>query len=127
MNRKMHSGAVKPLYQMARELRNKATHAETILWGYLKTKPLGFKFRRQHPYSIYILDFYCHSLKLVIEVDGSIHDLAEIKENDRQRESLLQTDGLTIIRFGNKQVEENLHIVIKQIEDFIIKHKDDKK
>lgn len=123
----MHSGAVKPLYQMARELRNKATHAETILWGYLKTKPLGFKFRRQHPYSIYILDFYCHSLKLVIEVDGSIHDLAEIKENDRQRESLLQTDGLTIIRFGNKQVEENLHIVIKQIEDFIIKHKDDKK
>lgn len=123
----MHSGAVKPLYQMARELRKKATHAETVLWGYLKTKPLGFKFCRQHPYSIYILDFYCHSLKLVIEVDGSIHDLAEIKENDRQRESLLQTDGLTIIRFGNKQVEENLHIVIKQIEDFIIKHKDDKK
>lgn len=70
MTGKMHSGAAKPLYQMARELRNNATHAETILWGYLKTKPLGFKFRRQHPYSIYILDFYCHSLKLVIEVDG---------------------------------------------------------
>lgn len=66
MTGKMHSGAAKPLYQMARDLRNNATHAETILWSYLKTKPLGFKFRRQHPYSIYILDFYCHLLKLVI-------------------------------------------------------------
>ena len=57
MERKMHSGAIKPLYQTARELRNNSTHAETILWGYLKVKPFGFKFRRQHPYSIYILDF----------------------------------------------------------------------
>ncbi len=87
MTGKMHSGASKPLYQMARELRNNATHAETILWGYLKTKPLNHKFRRQHPYSIYILDFYCHSLQLVIEVDGSIHELKEVKENDRQGRS----------------------------------------
>jgi len=79
MNRSMHSGAIKPLYQKARELRNSATHAETILWGFLKTKPFNYKFRRQYPYSIYILDFYCHSLKLVIEVDGTIHDLPEVK------------------------------------------------
>ena len=59
------------MYQRARELRNNSTHAEIILWGYLKAKPLGYKFRRQHPYAIYILDFYCHSLKLCIEVDGN--------------------------------------------------------
>ena len=125
MTGKMHSGAAKPLYQMARDLRNSATHAETILWGYLKTKPLGFKFRRQHPYSIYILDFYCHSLKLVIEVDGNIHDLDKVKENDKHREELIQKDGLTIIRFENKQVEQSLQQVIKQVEDFIIKRKDE--
>ena len=125
MTGKMHGGAAKPLYQMARELRNSATHAETILWSYLKTKPLGFKFRRQHPYSIYILDFYCHSLKLVIEVDGNIHDLDKVKENDKHREELIQKDGLTIIRFENKQVEQSLQQVIKQVEDFIIKRKDE--
>ncbi|MGZ8523873.1 MAG: endonuclease domain-containing protein [Chitinophagaceae bacterium] len=90
---RMHSGAAKPLYQMARDLRDKATHSETILWGYLKTKPLGFKFRRQHPYSIYILDFYCHSLKLVIEVDGSIHDLDEVKEKTNIGKSLYKEMG----------------------------------
>ena len=126
MSGKMHSGAAKPLYQMARESRNNATHAETILWGYLKTKPFGFKFRRQHPYSIYILDFYCHSLKLVIEVDGSIHDLAEVNENDKHRESLLQKDGLIFIRFENNRVEKDLEEVVKEIENFIIKNKYDK-
>ncbi len=50
MEKKMHGGAIKPLFQMARELRNNATQAENILWKYLRTKPLGFKFRRQHPY-----------------------------------------------------------------------------
>ncbi len=73
MKSKMHLGATKEIYQRARDLRNKETHAETVLWGYLKTKPLSLKFRRQHPYSIYILDFYCHKLKLIIEIDGSIH------------------------------------------------------
>jgi len=125
MTGKMHSGAAKPLHQMARDLRNNATHAETILWSYLKTKPLGFKFRRQHPYSIYILDFYCHSLKLVIEVDGSIHDLDKVKENNKHREEPIQKDGLTIIKFENIQAEQSLQQVIKHVEDFIIKRKDE--
>ena len=89
----MHAGAIKPLYQRARELRNNATHAENILWTYLKRKPLGYKFRRQHPFVIYILDFYCHSLKLVIEVDGSIHNYVDVKLNDEQRQATLQNDG----------------------------------
>jgi cyclase len=125
MERKMHAGAIKHLYQRARELRNKATHAEEILWGFLRTKPLGYKFRRQHPYSIYILDFYCHPLRLAVEVDGSIHDLDEVKQNDQQRQSLLENDGLTIIRFSNHQVEHEPEKVLKHIEEFIIKRKDE--
>jgi very-short-patch-repair endonuclease len=57
MKRKMHAGAEKEIYQRARELRNRSTHAEDILWGYLKTKPHNIKFRRQHPYSILFLTF----------------------------------------------------------------------
>ena len=123
----MHNGAAKPLYQMARELRDNSTHAETILWGYLKAKPLGLKFRRQHPYSIYILDFYCHSLKLVIEADGSIHELNDVILNDKIRQDYLEKDGLTVLRFENKKIEERLEEVIKEIEDFIIKRKDEQK
>ena len=70
MKNKMHAGANKFIFQRARELRDRETNAELVLWGYLKGKPLGLKFRRQHPYAVFILDFYCHALKLVIEVDG---------------------------------------------------------
>ena len=126
MRKKMHSGAIKPLFQMARELRNKATNAETTLWSYLRTKPLGFKFRRQHPFSIYILDFYCHSLNLDFEVDGSIHNLPEIKLNDENRQSLLQQEGLTALRFTNDQIEKEFENVIKQIENLLIEHCDGK-
>ncbi len=126
MDNKMHNGAIKPLYQRARELRNNATHSETILWSYLKTKPLGIKFRRQHPYSIYILDFYAHSIKLVIEVDGSIHNEPDIKSNDEQRQRLIENDGLTVMRFTNEQVEISLEEVKKAIQSFIIKSKDEK-
>jgi cyclase len=126
MDGKMHNGAIKPLYQRARELRNNATHAESVLWGYLRTKPLSLKFRRQHPYSIYILDFYCHALKLVIEVDGSIHDQPDVKVNDQQREDLLQKDGLTVLRFTNDQIEKQFEKVQKSIDDFILKKKDEK-
>ncbi|HEV8287193.1 MAG TPA: DUF559 domain-containing protein, partial [Chitinophagaceae bacterium] len=105
---RMHAGAIKPLYQRARELRNNATQAEKIIWGYLKAKPLGFKFRRQHPFSIYILDFYCHRLKLTIEVDGKIHELEEVKLNDKIRQELLEQEGIFFLRFTNEQILKSL-------------------
>jgi len=123
MKRKMHAGAEKFIYQRARELRDKATHAEEILWGYLKTKPHGLKFRRQHPYSIYILDFYCHALKLVIEVDGSVHLKEEVKKNDMVRQRSLEGDGLQVLRFTNDDVEKNLEKVIIKIQEIIISNK----
>lgn len=113
--------------QWARELRNSSTHAETILWGYLKTKPLGFKFRRQHPYSIYILDFYCHALKLIIEVDGKIHSLTDVKENDERRQAVLEKDGLTVIRFENSEIEKTSDKVFNKIERLLRKYKDEGK
>lgn len=119
----MHAGAIKPLYQRARELRNNATHAESILWTYLKSKPLGYKFRRQHPYSIYILDFYCHLLKLVIEVDGSIHNKEDVKSNDEQRQTMLQNDGLFVLRFQNEEVTKTSEKVFLEIEKFLLKKK----
>ncbi len=120
MDSKMHAGAIKLLYQRARELRNNATHTESILWGYLKTKPFGLKFRRQHPYSIYILDFYCHSLKLVIEVDGSIHNIEDVRLNDKIRQDLIEKDGLHFLRFMNEEILFSLESVIQKINDFII-------
>jgi cyclase len=127
MERKMYGGALKPLFQMAREHRNNSTPAEEILWNYLKTKPFGIKFRRQHPYSIYILDFYCHSLKLVIEVDGRIHNLEKIKNNDIERQRLLEKDGLRVVRFANDEVIHKYEKVIEELNILIQKLADDKK
>lgn len=115
----MYAGANKFIFQNARELRSRETQAEIILWGYLKTKPLGIKFRRQHPYSNFILDFYCHALKLAIEVDGSIHLIDDVKANDIYRQRLLEDDGLQVLRFTNNDVEKHLEKVIIKIEEFI--------
>lgn len=95
------------------------TEAELVLWEYLRQHPLGFKFRRQHPLGIYIVDFYCHKLKLVIEVDGSIHDLTAIKAADIERQRQLEMDGLIVIRFTNEEVLKTKEVVIEQI-NFLI-------
>lgn len=74
------------LFARAKELRNNVTQVEMILWGYLKTKPLGYKFRRQHPLLNYIADFFCYKLKLIIEADGSMHNKEEVKKTDEERQ-----------------------------------------
>lgn len=104
------------IFEMARELRCQQTLAETILWGYLKTKPSGYKFRRQHPIGIYIVDFYCHKLKLVIEVDGSIHNLKEVKEHDIERQVAIEGNNIKLIRFTNADILNNLEVVIDRIQ-----------
>jgi len=115
----MFSGAEKLLFEKASELRRNQTFAEELLWNYLRTKPHGFKFRRQHPFYCYILDFYCHSLKLAIEVDGSIHDLEEVKEKDQIRQQQLEREGLTFLRFSNNEVKLKSEEAIQQIETFL--------
>ena len=108
------------LFQRARKLRNAETHAEQVLWSYLRTKPLGLKFRRQHPFGIFILDFYCHQIKLVIEVDGSVHLNEQVKQRDKEREEILSKSGLYVIRFTNDDVLSKLQNVINTIEETIL-------
>jgi cyclase len=102
-------------------LRENPTHSETLLWYYLKQKPCGYKFRRQHPISIYVADFYCHALKLIIELDGSIHLLTDVKKHDMERQKNLEADGIHFIRFTNEQVEKNMELVIMKIEEYLKK------
>jgi very-short-patch-repair endonuclease len=117
MKKKMFGGAESTIFSRAKEHRGERTFAEEILWQFLRTKPLGFKFRRQHPFSIYILDFYCHSLRLAIEVDGSIHKLDEVKEKDDCRQKQLEQEGLNFLRFSNEDIITKPELVIQQIEN----------
>ncbi len=111
----MHFGASKLIFIRAEELRKFPTHEEVLMWGYLSGNKLGVKFRRQHPISNYIADFYCHSLKLVIEIDGSIHNKEEVKINDATRQKEIEELGITVIRFTNSQVKNNPEIILEQI------------
>lgn len=80
------------------------TKPEIKLWDYLKTKPMGFIFRRQHPVAGYILDFYCHELRLSLEIDGGYHLKKEQKEIDRQRTEYLKSVGIIEYRFTNEEI-----------------------
>jgi len=104
------------IFANAKELRNQLTHAELILWGYLRQKPFGFRFRRQHPINDFIVDFFSYKLNLVIEVDGGIHDEPEVKEKDLAKEKWLLENGLSILRFTNFEIEKELEKVILKIE-----------
>ena len=109
------------IFSNARELRNRLTPAEQIFWLRLKEQFSKYKFRRQHPISIYIADFYCHKLKLVIEIDGPIHNSEETKLNDEKREKDLENLNLTVIRFTNEQIKNEIETVIEIISSTIEK------
>jgi phosphoribosylformimino-5-aminoimidazole carboxamide ribotide isomerase len=109
------------IFQKAEELRNNLTEAENILWNYLKGNSFGIKFRRQHPASMYVLDFYAHKIKLAIEVDGSIHSLEEVKKNDLQRQSHLESLGISFIRFSNFEVIKETDKVLLKIKSEVEK------
>lgn len=116
----MFYGAGPLIFEKAKALRNTLTHAELVLWSYLKTSPMGLKFRRQHPTGIYIVDFYCHELKLVIEVDGKIHERIENRKDDEKRQKDLEDWGIEVVRFRNDEVELKLEEVINRIETILI-------
>ncbi len=117
----MFYGADNFIFENAKALRNNMTPAEMLLWGHLKGNQLGTKFRRQHPLGIYIADFYCHQHKIVIELDGSIHNVPEIKKNDLQRQYHIENDGITVLRFKNEEIFNHLHEVLNKILDTINK------
>lgn len=116
----MFYGANAFLFERAKHLRANMTHPELLLWGYLKTKPSGLKFRRQHPIGLYIVDFYCHQLKLVIEVDGKVHENEDIRVLDELRQENLEKDGLKVFRISNAEILRNQDLVFENINLLIV-------
>lgn len=100
----------------ARAMRKSPTDAEAILWKELKNRKFnGYKFRRQHPFEGFILDFYCDELRLVIEVDGGIHQTKENIQYDKLRADYLNEFGICVIRFDNDEVINSSDIVLERI------------
>ena len=114
-------GASKQLIELAKEFRKNPTEAEKVLWNGLRNK--GFsdvKFRRQHPIKWFIADFYCHELKLVIEVDGGIHNSPRQAEYDEGRSAEIENLGIQVIRFSNEGILYNLESVLQKINKIIL-------
>jgi very-short-patch-repair endonuclease len=112
----MWKGASSELFDMARILRKNMTEAEIKLWDNLKGNKLrGLKFRPQHPIYLFIVDFYCHRLKLVIEVDGGYHEDENQKVLDIERSHALKELGIHIIRYTNSEILNDLEKVLDKI------------
>lgn len=102
------------LKRFAQENRRLATPAEAVLWQALRGRQLdGYRFRRQHAIRQFIVDFYCHDAKLLIEVDGSSHDGAE--EYGAERQVILEALGFRVLRFTNEEVLKRRPAVLKRI------------
>jgi very-short-patch-repair endonuclease len=106
---------IKPLKDRRRLLRKDETESESILWGYLRNRKLGFRFVRQFSVDNYVLDFYCPQKKLGIEIEGGIHQRRENRVYDKYRESYLGAFGVKVIKFKNKEVVTQIDEVLKVI------------
>ena len=104
------------LWDYRKNLRINSTDAEAILWSRLKRKQLlGRKFRRQHSIGRYIVDFFCYSENLAIELDGEVHQLDFKKESDRVKSDFLEKEGIRVLRFDNEEVFRSIDQVIERI------------
>src|SRR5258706_2705837 len=102
------------MIEIAREFRKEPTEGEKILWGTLRGKKLdGIKFRRQQPVGYFIVDFYASAFRLVVEVDGAIHD--QQVEADKARQDILEELGLNVLRIKTEVPERNLPIALDMI------------
>ncbi|WP_121969426.1 endonuclease domain-containing protein [Leptolyngbya sp. BC1307] len=106
-------------------LRNSAPNAEILLWQRIRRQQIGdTKFRRQYGVERFVLDFYCPQLKLAIEVDGPTHAGTEPEENDRIRQSFIESLGVQFLRFTNVEIYQNLDGVIQIIHEKVISLKE---
>src|SRR5674476_190639 len=120
VTRDIYFGAKPELFRMSEMMRKNPTEAEKVLWKYLKKfRSTGYIFRRQHPIDFYIADFYCHQLKLDIEVDGEIHETDVAREHDDGRTGHLEHFGIKVIRFTNEEILGNKELVIRQIRKYL--------
>ena len=100
---------------LARDLRKQRILSEVILWKAIKGKALKVEFHRQVPMLSFIVDFYCHEIKLVIEIDGSSHNYDEVIQYDNHRQELIKKYGVTFLRFLDNDVRNNLQNVLDEI------------
>ena len=108
----------KALKQFRKELRTNLTPAEAVLWTSLQRKQLeGRKFRRQHSIGNYIVDFYCPSEKLAIELDGAEHFTPEGSDADEARDLYLSNLGIKVLRYENRDIYNNLEAVLEDIKN----------
>ena len=117
----MFYGALPEIFSKAKSLRSNTTQSESRIWLLIKDRYKNFKFRRQHPMGPYIADFYCHKLKLVIELDGKHHFENETQRAyDIQRDADMKNWGITVLRYSNHTNPQN---ILKDIEDIINKYR----
>jgi len=119
----MFYGADPIIFKYAGFLRKHPAKAEQTLWEYLRNKQLKVKFRRQHPIANYIADFYCHEMKLVVEIDGDYHSHSEQMKHDEFRTEELKELGIKVIRFSNEQIFNNIEFVLDQLKKEITSFK----
>lgn len=106
----------KPLKQFRKDLRTNLTPAEAVLWTSLQKKQLdGRKFRRQHSIGKYIVDFYCPTEKIAIELDGAGHYTPEGGDYDEERDNYIGNLGITVLRYENRDIYNNLEAVLEDI------------
>jgi very-short-patch-repair endonuclease len=116
IEKSMYYGAKPETFEAARILRKHMTTHEKLLWDKLKLKQIcGVRFRRQHPIDFFIADFYCHEIRLVVEIDGEIHNYQ--REHDEGRSAEMERYFIKVIRFTNSEVEYNIEDVVKRIEN----------
>ena len=115
----MHYGATMEMFQIAERLRRDMTATEKIIWERVCKKQLGVRIRRQHPVWKFIADFYCHEVKLIIEIDGGVHLRSENKEYDISRDIILKEFQIEILRFTNDEVINEPDLVIEKIKSTI--------
>lgn len=116
MKKQIHT--LKHLKDFRKELRENMTTAEAFLWSKLKARQFeGKRFTRQHSIENFIVDFYCASEKLIIELDGHVHFNPEAQEYDEIRTKRLNELGFSVIRFENKMVFDLLPSVLAEIKE----------
>lgn len=102
----------------ARSLRKEQTPEEEIVWNLLRNRKfINLKFRRQHDIEGFIVDFYCHELRLAVEIDGGVHD--KQKDYDELRQELIENKGIRFVRVTNDEIKKDVNILLEKIRAFL--------
>ncbi len=115
MKKGIHFGASGRIFGNAKSLRKNMTYAEKLLWSRIRDNKIGYYFRRQHPLSNYVVDFFCHQVSLVIEVDGDVHADKTVQLEDKDKEESIKSYGLHMIRFTNDEVIKDVNGIVRMI------------